>query len=155
MAVVRLDVVRRRLEEIKARRLEEARRLGIYDMAVLVATELGSEFWKVHGSYHVFPRMTEKEFKGLEPRKYRLLIIYDDYGANVEVFYEGSKVFDVSLGEIALYVPGTWVNELINLYKTAKVEAAKKRVKAELEAIKKEAERWGVDPQQLLDDLGV
>ena len=148
---VGVEVLARRLEAIKKERIAEARRLRIYEMAMLVATELGSKFWKVHGNYHVFPRITEEEFRRLDPRRYKLLIIYDDYGANMEVFLEGRKVFDASLGEITLYVPGSWVNQLINLYKAAKIEAAKKRVKAELEAIKKEALRWGLS----LEDLGL
>lgn len=148
---VDVEGVRKRLEEIKRQRVAEARRLGIFEMVKLVTTELGSKFWKVHGNYYVFPRMSEEEFRRASGGEYRLYMLYDDYGANAEVWYEGRKVFDASLGEITLYVPGSWVNQLINLYKAAKIEAAKKRVKAELEAIKKEALRWGLS----LEDLGL
>jgi len=148
-ALVDVEGVRRRLEEVKARRIEEAERLGIYGMAVLVATELGSRFGKVHGSYYVFPPLSKEEFMQDKERSAPLGIVYDDYGPNLEVWSRGRKVFAVHLGDITLYVPGSWVNDLVNLHKTAKAEAVRRRVKAEIEAIKEEARKWGIPLEEL------
>ena len=139
---VDVEGVRKRLEEIKRQRIEEAKRLGIGEMVRFVVEVFG-----------------EADFYGCD-RFYRAggLVLRSNcvHGASVAV--EGRLVYDEENHEPVLYVPGTWVTTLINLHKAAKIRAAKERVKAQLEAIRKEAERWGLAPEDLglcSEDLSV
>ncbi len=148
---VLLNKLKKRFEEIKGQRIEEARKLGIYSMVATVTEELGSTFAVKHGDLHVFPPMTWEEFRRVKPTDYELYMLYDDYGHNIDVWYKGRKVFRANLGDVTLYIPGEWVEELKKLYAVAKDAMRKRWLKRELEALKKEAEKWGLT----LKDLGI
>lgn len=128
------DIVRKledRLREVERARLEEANRLRIKQMAELVAVELGE-----------YQGNEKYVFKGSN------LVITKHYdGVSIHV---GGKLVFYHAAVLQAYRPGTWVNRLINLYKAAKLQRAKRELAEKIEKLRREAENWGVSLEELL-----
>ena len=139
MQVCELEELRREVEELIKARREEARRLGIYDMAWQVARRLGMEKPKKHGSYWIFER------DGLR-------IVWDDYAPNLSIYYGGQRVFHVHLGDVEAYRPDVegWLELLRRIYEAEVVPSRLAEKKRELEEYLKEIEqRWGIKPEEV------
>ncbi len=154
LAKVDVYELRNRLEQLKRERIEEARRLGITTKAVTVAKVLGKSFPKKHGSYVVYPKIDDREFK--EARKFRelanvydLLIVWDDYGGSVSIWYYGKLVYHYDGSLICVYRRGEWLRLLDEKYEEAREIEERQHVLEVLEEIKKETDQYGSDLREL------
>ena len=135
-----IEVMTRRAQELIKARREEARRLGIYDMAWQVARHLGTEMPKKHGSYWIFER------DGLK-------IVWDDYAPNLDITYGGQLVFHVHLGDVEAYRPDIegWREQLKQIYENEVLPLIEAEKRKELEEYLKEVEqRWGIKPEEVM-----
>lgn len=146
-----LEDIKSMIREIKNKRLEEAKRQHIPYKAGEVALYLGRAYTKKHGNYWIYPDPKKDEVYIYKlPKEMDFVIIYDDYGRNLNVYYKGKEVLEVHLGDLIKYVPGEWVDRLNELY--AKVEEMKSRKKKQdlINQITKEASEWDIDLDELI-----
>jgi len=147
--MVRLDDViraRKRFEELVQARIREAISLGLPEVARLVAKYLGNDEGGEYGGKYVLNITSD------------LVVRYDAYGGVVWVHYGGREVFkyddtfkDSENRGVLLYIPGDWVKELLALREEAERVAEEHEVLRKLQALKEEAEEWGIT----LKDLGL
>ena len=143
-----LEELRKLVAEEKARRVREAVEKRLSSKARLVAVELGRRVFKTHGNYYIYPpeAVVEKRFYYTwDERRADLVIVYDDYGYNIDVFWHGQKVLDVHMGDITLYIPGEWEQVLEELYEKARELAEERKREEELRKLIEEARKWNID----------
>ena len=146
--MVRLDDIvraRKRLEELVQARIREATELGLPEVARLVAKYLGKDEGDIYGPKYVFTK------DDLEVR-------YDVVAGAVWVLYGVRVVFkyddtfkDSENRGVLLYIPGDWVKELLALREEAERVAEEHETQRKLQALREEAEVWGIT----LEDLGL
>ena len=142
-----LEELRKLVAEEKARRIGLAREKGLSGKARLVAVELGRRVFKTHGNYHIYPpeAVVEKRFYYTwDERRADLVIVYDDYGYNIDVFWHGQRVLDVHMGDIELYIPGEWEKQLEQLYMEARKKREEREREEELKRLLEEAKQWNI-----------
>lgn len=148
LGVVDLEVLKKLVAEEKAKRIREAAEKRLSSKAMLVAEELGEKIYKTHGNWHVYPReaiVKNNWYTTWDTSRADLVIIYDDYGANIDVWYKGRKVLDVHMGDITLYIPGEWEKQLEQLYEKARKKREEREREEELRKLIEEAKRWNIN----------
>jgi len=126
--------------EIKIEKIiKDAVDKNIFGIASNIARNLGNGDSKNHGTNWKF--IYEK-----------LVIDYDDYGANISIDYDKTQVFSVQTGTVLCYRPDVeeWIQSLFNVNEKIlkpildRKEAEKKRLKDEEIFI-----RWGIKPDEV------
>ena len=143
-----IGYLRSLIEEVKRQRIEEAKKLGLCEKAMKVAKVFGKYVPKLHGYLWVYPpeavKVDSRSFR-IDVDGFELVIVYDDYGNNVDVYHSSRKVLDAHLNDVDLYIPGRWVEELNRLYEKAReVEESRDREEV-LKKLMEEARLWAIE----------
>jgi len=152
-----LYLLRHYIDEEKRRAVEMIHKENMYGKIMNITKTLGIQFHKNHGSYWVYIK-PERYMEKLENirdvdkliQSAELVMIYDDYGANMEAYWRGKQVLDIHLGNVKRAVLGDWIDVVNKLFmRTIEVQRERER-KALIEEITKEAEEWGIDLDELV-----
>ncbi len=144
-----IELLEKRFKEIVEERRRAAREKRLVHKAEVVARVFGKAFYKTHGYYHVFSSNGGDVTPHDVPER-GLFIVYDDYGDNLDAYWNGRKVLDVHMGEIELYIPGPWEKELEELYNRATRIMEEREYEQRLKQLLEEAEKWGITRNELI-----
>ena len=158
LSLSELNMLKYLVDSEKRRIINMAKERNIFGKIIDIVTTMGVQFHKNHGSYWVYiePETLMSNVKSMDDvmkliNSTQLVIIFDDYGRNADVYYRGKKVFYIHLGEVEKVSAGEWMDMIDKLYNKAIKISRERERKALLDEIVKEAEEWGIDLENLVN----
>jgi len=123
------EKLRREVEELKAKRIEEYKRLNLYSRCRLIARRMGTPHLKSHGAWWIF-QDSEME------------IGWDDWAPNLYVKWRDKVVLKVHLRNLDLFRPGKWLERVMELSERLIEEERLEEELRKLGELRRELEKW-------------
>jgi len=125
-----LDLLAKKARELKEKRIEQYKRLNLFQRCKLICLKLGVCYPKKHGAWWVFKDSV-------------LEIGYDDFAPNIYVLYKDKKVLEVHLGQLTLFRVGKWLDRVLEISNPLLKQEEQEEYLQRQRELLEEIDRWG------------